>query len=413
MTDFSNEEIRLLEMIAGSLVNIRTKNDPNIDMHALIMLAYHHSILPIIHPALKYETLSDEDLALMKESTDHTASNFYRLIFAARDITKALEQGGVKCVLLKGASAARFYPVFESRRSSDVDLLLANPKDIDRTGEIFLDLGFKRKKESSDDYEPNHHEVWLTSNGTVIEVHTQLVEPFAKKELNGYIDDRYTLDEKDIDHVSVLGFELPVFYDDRQAFHLFLHMLMDFYRTGFGLKLLCDWVVFWNRTVDTNMIDSFLKDIDACDQRGFLSVLTSTCIRYLGLKADSSGALSISDDKVLCDSGIFCELASDELCREFLMDVLDTERNGKPSAERMVAMESTGFMGLVREFHHQTVLNFPKASGFIIPLPVLYVITLVRFLKNNKRIRGGQSTGEVIKKANERSALLKKINSLP
>ena len=413
MRDFTKEEIRLFDLIAESFINLRTQDDPDVNMHEIILLAYHHSVLPIIYEPLKKCELSYSDKEIISQNVKEIASGFYRLIFAARDITHRLTEGGVSAVLLKGASVARFYRIPEARRSSDVDILLADPKDIGRTGEILSAAGFRRKKESADDFEANHHEVWIMQNGTVAEIHTQIVEPFAQTKLNDYLADRFRLGPDDIDIVSVLNFELPVLKDDRQAFHLLEHMVMDFYRTGFGLKLLCDWAVFWNRSIESEMIGRFLKDVRECDQTGFLSVLTSSCIRYLGLKADGSGALSLSGDMVLCEAGDFCRLASDDICREFLMDVLDTERDGKPSHDRMVAMEDTGFWGLIKEFHHQTILNFPKLYKTIVLLPVLYIITLVRFLRNNKKIRGGQKTGEVIKKANERSELVKRIRSLP
>ena len=107
--------------------------------------------------------------------------------------------------------------------------------------------------------------------------------------------------------------------------------------------------------------------------------------------------------------GCFCNYLSDELCREFLYDVIDTERNGKPDATRMVAMKKAGFTDLVREYHHQTVLSFPRASKPIITLPVLYLIMLIRFLRNNRQTRGGVSTREIVSESMRRSRMIGRI----
>ena len=75
----------------------------------------------------------------------------------------------------------------------------------------------------------------------------------------------------------------------------------------------------------------------------------------------------------------------------------------------MVALRGDGFFDYVREFHHQTVLAFPKLSKTIVLLPGLYLIVLVRFLKNNKTRRGGQSAAAILKDAGRRGRLTKKL----
>ncbi|MBR1741779.1 MAG: hypothetical protein IJ733_07890, partial [Lachnospiraceae bacterium] len=74
-------------------------------------------------------------------------------------------------------------------------------------------------------------------------------------------------------------------------------------------------------------------------------------------------------------------------------------------------LKETGFFGYVHRFHHQTVLSFPKASRFIISLPVLYIVVFLRFIRNNRSVRNGQSIRGVIKNTNQRSRLAKKLLS--
>lgn len=74
----------------------------------------------------------------------------------------------------------------------------------------------------------------------------------------------------------------------------------------------------------------------------------------------------------------------------------------------MVMMRGTGLLDYIREFHHQMHLNFPKAGKCFLVWPVLWVITLVKFLYNNRKVRN-ISTKEILKEAKRRSKLMEKI----
>ena len=54
------------------------------------------------------------------------------------------------------------------------------------------------------------------------------------------------------------------------------------------------------------------------------------------------------------------------------------------------------------EFHHQMHLNFPRADKCFLLFPVLWVVTLVRFLRNNRRVRE-VSLAQVLRTADRRS----------
>jgi len=92
----------------------------------------------------------------------------------------------------------------------------------------------------------------------------------------------------------------------------------------------------------------------------------------------------------------------------FMREVLDAEEFGNSNQNRMVVMRGTGLFDYVREFHHQMKLNFPKAGRCFIFWPVLWSITLLRFIKNNRKIRQ-VSTASVLKEAARRSRLMEKL----
>lgn len=394
---FSKEEIRLFEMIAGSLCGHENKKTEGTDCDPAVVyaLAKGHGILPVVYDdmkeALTEEALQEELASIFKMST----VSFYRLLRAAGELIGKLSDAGIASVLLKGASVARFYPVPESRRSTDIDLLLADPKDLEKAREVLSEAGCELMKKKPGD--PNHHEEWKTKGNRIVELHVSVTEPFDDAALNSKIDRIFNLSEEEIRTEPVMGTKISFLCDDLQALHLLLHMWMDFLRAGFGLKLLCDWVALWNRGIEKEDFTRFLSWTKELGLSKFLSAITAICVKHLGLQ-------NSPDVELLMEEEIPPTLAD-----ELLFDVVETEREGTPGADRMVALRGNGFADYVREFHHQTVLTFPKASALIFPLPVLYPIVFFRFLYHAKTGENRRKVSGVIKSAASRGQLVKSL----
>ena len=74
----------------------------------------------------------------------------------------------------------------------------------------------------------------------------------------------------------------------------------------------------------------------------------------------------------------------------------------------MVMMRGNKLADYIREFHHQMRISFPKAGKVFIIWPGLWIITFTRFIFNNHKIRN-VSTGSILKKAGQRSRVMKQI----
>ena len=75
----------------------------------------------------------------------------------------------------------------------------------------------------------------------------------------------------------------------------------------------------------------------------------------------------------------------------------------------MVAIHGGGLFGYVRAFHHQMHLNYPKAGRCVLCWPVLWVLTLLRFLRNNYKLRG-TTVRQVLKSAGKRGKIVEKMH---
>lgn len=392
--DFLPEIKVLLYLLRGSLT---AGNEPEpdgtslVDWNELCSVARQHGVLALLYDSLTVR--SDLPEAVKDTVTKYArriVQQSYRLLFLTKYLVEKMENAGLPVVVLKGAGTAAYYPVPEFRKSGDVDLLLADRSYLDRACEILLECGLVRMKEQH----ALHHVAFCTKDGIEVEIHTLLAEPFDHDSINHYLEKRLRDIGENVTNADCMGVTLPILSGGYHAYELLLHMLQHFLRRGFGLKFLCDWVVFWNRTWPYEEQEKYNALVRESGLKSFSDTVTCTCVRYLGLKKERVAWMDLPEE-----NGIEAD---------FLKEILEAEEFGKSESDRMVALRNVGPVEYVREFHHQMHLNFPRIGRCFLLWPVLWGITLVRFLRNNRKIRG-VSTRSILKKAGQRGRLIAKM----
>ncbi len=220
-----------------------------------------------------------------------------------------------------------------------------------------------------------------------------LAEPFDNIRFNQYLQEKIPACRENTVQADVMGVTLPILAPAYHAYELLLHMLQHFLRSGFGLKLLCDWVVFWNRESDSKQREEYLALVRESGLKGFSDMVTLLCCEYLGLPKDRVE---------------WMKLVGKYDVKGFLEEILEAEEFGKSASDRMVALRGNGLFDYIREFHHQMHLNFPKGGNCLLLWPVLWAITLIRFLRNNRKIRK-TSAAAILRKAGQRGRLMKQM----
>ena len=388
---FSREEIELINVLKFALSNETNQKEQcisNINNANLISMARKHAVLSLIYDVLCENQLFIDKQPYMEQETRKIVLQSYRLLFLTRYVVDWLDKYGIKTVVLKGVATAGFYPVPELRKSGDIDLLLTDEVDEKQLAEVMSEAGFRRTK----DQHANHHMVYVSAEGISIELHSMLAEPFANKKINKAMEKQMEKCGEHIQTEKIMGIELPVLHKPYHAYELLLHMLQHFMYAGFGLKLLCDWVMIWRQNWSVEDIEQFIVLTKESGLEKFAEMLSAVCIKYLGMPKDAFVW------PVTCDEN------TDLLLRE----LLDSEEFGNSDNNRLVMMNGTGAVAYIKEFHHQMKLNFPKGGKCFLLWPVLWIETLVRFLRNNRRIRN-TSAGAVLKEAKRRSEIMKHL----
>lgn len=368
--------------------------DGDYDWTGLVEMAARHGVISLIYEGLRMRELPQDMIQRAERLSQVVVRQNYRLLYLSWQIQQALKAEGVRTILLKGAGTASFYAVPELRKSGDIDLLLLHAEELEQAAQCMEQLGFRRKE-----WQPSlHHIVYClpAEKGRPeieAEIHTMLAEPFDDIKVNALLERQVSHLTEHSETVRVM--ELPLEIPDRayHAYELLLHMLQHFLRAGFGLKLLCDWVVLWNRETEPAVQKEYLELVRSCGIKKFSDLVSLTCVRYLGLPAERITFMKP-------DTGLSTEA--------FLEEILAAEEFGKTSKDRMVALRGNSPLDFAREFHHQMHLNYPKAGKCFLLWPVLWGMTLARFLINNHRIRR-VSLGAVLKTAGRRGKLIKNL----
>ena len=384
------------------------------DMQCLLSLARKHAVLSFLFDV--YE--EDKELpAQLRQELQYAAATVarsnYRLLFLTKYITQVLHKEGIRAILLKGAATASYYPTPELRKSGDADILIPEEEHFRRAVKLLRNEGFSECGEQT----VLHHIELKNSEGISVEIHKILAEPFESKRMNLYLEQLLPAYGENVIANNSWGVTFYQPADAYHAFYLIIHMLQHFLRAGFGLKFLCDWTVFWNREVDDKQKERFLRLVRESRTEGFVVVLTKACVNYLGLEIENVEFLlrgteeheELSLETTTKGKGFpVKECALDKLAEDFMEEVFAAGEFGHETQQRMVAMRGTGLTAYVREFHHQMHLNYPHAGKVFLMWPLLWALTLARFLYNNRAVRKVRGR-DILKEAGRRSRLIDRM----
>lgn len=388
---FSKEEQYLLKLLNSALTGqaCREENINDVDVKLLVSTAKKHAVLPFLYDILQENKLFESEWEYIEKDTVQTVTQNYRLLMLTKYLMSLLEENNIQGIVLKGVSTGGLYPIPEYRKSGDVDILIPPETDPKRLISILKDVGFVEKEEQH----ASHHIEFRTADGIVVEIHTTLTEQFAYKRINEAMRKQVKDCFIERKQEKIMSVDLPVLSLPYHAYELLLHMLHHFLYTGFGLKLLCDWVVLWKVLWNDAEKQVFRKLTQESGTERFAEIITEVCVRFLGLNRDSF-AWYYNNSEIPAE--------------EFLREIFEAEEFGRSDKNRMVMMSGTGISAYMKEFHHQMHINFPKAGKIFLLWPILWVITLIKFLYNNKKVRG-VSSKEVLKEAKRRSGLMEKM----
>lgn len=388
--ELTREETILLGLVREALTGQRLEGSCTAqELGPVRQMAKKHAVFPLLYdPLTTREETPDWIVESVQSESIEQAQKSYRLLFLTRFLVEELKKRQIRSVVLKGAATAVFYPCPELRKAGDVDLLLLDEVSPKQLTEWMENLGLALSQEQH----ANHHLAFVGADGIEVELHRMFAEPTDLSEVNRSMEEALESCREHVVEDNTWGVTIPVLDLPYHGYQLLLHMLQHFLYAGFGLKLLADWVVLWNRDWTQEEKATFRKLVESGNLVRFTEVLTAICITELGLPKEKFAW-------EICPTG-------EE--KVFLREILTAEEFGASDSSRMVVMQGAGLVGYVREFHHQMHLNYPKAGKLFLCWPVTWTMTLIRFLYNNRKLNRG-SAQEIMREASRRSNLAKQL----
>ena len=285
------------------------------DWAALFQLAQAHHVLPMIfEAAYACPAAQSADARLMQMAKRQTMQSVMMQAMKTGEflaLMKHLQAAGVTPCVVKGAVCRSLYPSPDHRISGDEDVLIP-PEQFERCHEAMLAFGM-RPAEPQQDIQ-SAHEVPYGKPGSplYIELHKHLFPPEndAYGDFNRFFADAHAHTVE----TMVDGVPLTTLCPTDHFFYLICHAFKHFLHSGFGIRQVCDIVLFagrYGREIDWTAVLENCRDIRA---EQFAAALMKIGQKHFGFDPDAAGVpqawqeIAVDEGPMLSDlldSGVF------------------------------------------------------------------------------------------------------------
>ncbi len=289
----------------------------------------------------------------------------FEIVSAQAELVELLQEKGLPYAIIKGTSAAAYYPDPERRALGDVDFLI-EPKRQTEVENALIEGGYKKEGV------PHISHVIFKKPNAHLEMHFQ-VAGIPSGELGIKVKDFlrsavFSTVEREREFCS---FRAP--NDLYHGLIILLHMQHHNLNDGLGLRHLCDWATYVARTQNEpfwqESLLPFLKEIGLYK---YAAVVTKISATYL---------------KIPCPD--WAKDEDEDLCAELLSDMFIGGNFGRKDNERarsgaLIAQKGEKKRGpiatLAYSLHKSILLRYPIVKKVWILYPFVYVWKVIRNL---------------------------------
>lgn len=315
-----------------------------------------------------------------------------------RPLLDILRAAGVDPLVVKGITCRELYSNPDHRLSSDEDVLI-DPSKFAQCHDALTSCGFSTKDPQNPAYELSY----LRPNSTLfLEIHRSLFpsESQAYGDLNRFF--------RDVHSRSVVKMGIPTLHPTDHMLYLLCHAFKHFVHSGFGMRQVCDLILFANaygREIDWGYV------LDCCRQiraEQFAAGLFRIGWNYLGFSLEESQyplqwqAIYVDELPLLEDilqAGIYGSADGDRLhSSSITLQAVSDQKQGR---------RSTGSL-LQTVFPPVDVMEkkYPYLKGKPMLLPIAWTDRLIKYSK------GSAKASDTLRIGNDRIGLLKRYGIL-
>lgn len=275
-----------LEAVAAGLKNEYVPWDAEScpgDWAAFFSLAEAHRLLPLVYQAVcrcpGFSSVEEKLKKYCRAQCMQLTAQQVRQTAEFSAVQNVLSASGVRFLVVKGIVMRNLYPNPDLRLSGDEDLLV-HREDIPLCCRVLGDLGYITANPESREYELPF------SNPTTsvrLEVHRSLFPP--QQEAYGAWNRLFP----DVLSRSVVQDGIPTLSPSDHMLYLICHAFKHFLHSGFGIRQVCDMILYanrWGKQVDWLRLLEQCRSIRA---EKFAAALFRIGWKYLGFSPEQAG----------------------------------------------------------------------------------------------------------------------------
>ena len=263
----------------------------SVDWKLLYDFFNEHAILPLTANCMDRIVISEKIKPAWKERVLQQIYHYYSIVRVQNKLLESLN--GLNVVVIKGTSAAKYYPKPHLRTMGDIDLLV-KPEDYEASVCRLLSIGCVEITCQAE-LELGRHRSFRYKDVT-IELH-RFFSLYVDEDKGNVLDDLL------FDAIAADESELP----DVENGLVILSHIRQHLEDGIGLRQIIDWMMFVNSCLDDHLWhESFQKKAQRTGLEQLAITVTKMCQKYLGLTTSNI---------------TWCRIADDELC-EYLMQYI-------------------------------------------------------------------------------------------
>ncbi len=284
----------------------------------------------------------------------------------------------VPYVILKGTSAAKYYPHPEYRTMGDIDIMTRR-EDVDIAYQQLISNGYYHLKELN-------REISVAKSGMVIELHRRFASLNDPKQAK-YLDDLI------IEHINPSHI-LP----DLVNGMVLLEHVSQHLEDGLGLRQIIDWMMFVDKCLPDEKWSEFYTMAKNIKLDNLAIVITKMCELYLGLPHRE-----------------WCAKADRNLCCQLMNYILSSGDFGnKRTTDEAISTNVFAYMNSLRTMYNllqkQGLANWNAAKKYKFLRPFAWVYQALRYVSRGlRREQAFSKINSEYLEAKKRNALFKAL----
>ena len=373
MINLSNEQKILLNLVAISISNnpnsivLKEQELKGVDWLEVFKESVYQSVPLATLSALKFykEFVPEKVFSVWKSTGISVLKNNLSVLNYQSQLIDILDKNKVNYCIIKGSSASSYYPNPDDRALGDIDFLIESEKR-EQIEELLKSNGYNMW-----DMQHISHSVFSKENAH-LEMHFQIAG-LPNNDKKDYIKNFVkpaTSTTKKVDN------QFGSFNAPNELYHgiiILLHMQHHMQNEGLGLRHVCDWACFVNKTYNMPFFNQqflpFLKEIGLYK---YAQIITKICVKYLGI-----------------DYQEWANGQPDELCEELLLDILQGGNFGLKDSNRaqsahMISQKGEKDRGrlanALKTINRVVLTKHPIVKKIWILYPFIYAWKVIKYL---------------------------------